>query len=93
VHEGRPNIADAIKNREINLIINTPIGRMSVYDDSYIRMLAIQYKIPYVTTMAAARATVDGIESVKKRQSEPKSLQEYHQMLKDTEAQKAGVKS
>ncbi|MEW6100914.1 MAG: carbamoyl-phosphate synthase large subunit [Candidatus Omnitrophota bacterium] len=83
VHEGRPNIADAIKNRQIDLIINTPVGRMSVYDDSYIRMLAIQYKIPYVTTMAAARATVDGIESVKKSQSEPKSLQEYHRMLKE----------
>jgi carbamoyl-phosphate synthase large subunit len=82
LHEGRPNIADAIKNREISLIINTPIGRMSVHDDSYIRMLAIQYKIPYVTIMAAARATVDGIESVKRRQSEPKSLQEYHNMLK-----------
>ena len=88
MHEGRPNIADAIKNREIHLIINTPIGRMSVYDDSYIRMLAIQYKIPYVTTMSAARATVDGIDAVKKRQSQPKSLQEYHGMLKKIEAQK-----
>ncbi|MDD4939251.1 MAG: carbamoyl-phosphate synthase large subunit [Candidatus Omnitrophica bacterium] len=82
LHEGRPNIADAMKNREIHLIINTPAGRTSVFDDSYIRMLAIQYKIPYVTTMAAARATVDGIESVKKKQGEPKSLQEYHRMLK-----------
>ena len=89
LHEGRPNISDAIKNREINLIINTPIGRTSVYDDSYIRMLAIQHKIPYVTTMAAARATVDGIDSVKKMQSEPKSLQEYHEMLKEFQAQKA----
>ncbi len=87
LHEGRPNIADAIKNREINLIINTPIGRMSVHDDSYIRMLAIQYKIPYVTTIAAARATVDGIESVKKRQGEPKSLQEYHRMLEEKQKQ------
>lgn len=91
LHEGRPNIADAIKNREIDLIINTPIGRMSAHDDSYIRMLAIQYKIPYVTTMAAARATVDGIESVKKGQGEPKSLQEYHQMLKEKQAQEARV--
>jgi carbamoyl-phosphate synthase large subunit len=89
LHEGRPNIADAIKNREVNLIINTPIGRMSVYDDSYIRMFAIQYKIPYVTTMAAARATVDGIDSVKKRQSKPMSLQEYHQLLKEHEAHEA----
>lgn len=88
VHEGRPNITDAIKNREINLIINTPVGRMSVHDDSYIRMLAIQYKIPYVTTMPAARATVDGIDAVKRKQGEPKSLQEYHEMLKECERQK-----
>jgi len=81
LHEGRPNIADAIKNREIQLVINTPIGRMSAFDDSYIRMLAIQYKIPYVTTMSAARATVDGIDSVKKKKSEPLSLQEFHGLL------------
>jgi len=91
LHEGQPNIADAIKNREIGLIINTPVGRMSVHDDSYIRMLAIQYKIPYVTTISAARATVDGIDAVKKRQSQPKSLQEYHKMLSEAEAQKARV--
>jgi len=89
LHEGRPNIADAIKNREINLVINTPIGRMSVHDDSYIRMLAIQYKIPYVTTMSAARATVAGIAAVKGKQSQPKSLQEYHAMLEVAELQKA----
>jgi carbamoyl-phosphate synthase large subunit len=89
LHEGRPNIADAIKNREVNLIINTPIGRMGKHDDSYIRMLAIQYKVPYVTTMAAARATVEGIESVKKMMGEPKSLQEYHLLLQGKEAQMA----
>jgi carbamoyl-phosphate synthase large subunit len=88
LHEGRPNIADAIKNREINLIINTPVGRMSVHDDSYIRMLAIQHKIPYVTTLSAARATVDGIDAVRKRQTEPKSLQEYHRLLKNSEVEK-----
>jgi carbamoyl-phosphate synthase large subunit len=82
LHEGRPNISDAIKNKEVHLIINTPAGRTSVHDDSYIRMLAIQYKIPYVTTMSAARATVDGIDAVKRRQTQPKSLQEYHSMLK-----------
>jgi carbamoyl-phosphate synthase large subunit len=87
LYEGRPNIADAIKNKEINLIINTPIGRMSVHDDSYIRMLAIQHKIPYVTTMAAAQATVDGIESARKKQDLPKSLQEYHKMLEGKGAQ------
>lgn len=91
LHEGRPNIADAIKNRELHLIINTPIGRASVYDDSYIRMLAIQYKIPYVTTMAAAKATVEGIEAVKKNKSSPPvSLQEYHESLKGQVSVKPG---
>jgi len=91
LHEGRPNIADAIKNREIDLIINTPAGRESAHDDSYIRMLAIQHKIPYVTTMAAARATIEGIESVKNNQSKPIPLQEYHLMLKENNACKVSA--
>ncbi len=79
LHEGRPNIADAIKNNEVQLIINTPIGKDSMYDDSYIRMAAIQKKVPYVTSIAAAQATVDGIEEMKDKKIVPKSLQEYHQ--------------
>jgi carbamoyl-phosphate synthase large subunit len=78
IYEGRPNIEDAIKNRQINLIVNTPSGRFGKRDDSYIRMMAIQYKVPYITTMAAARASVDGIEDVKKGRGAPISLQEYH---------------
>jgi carbamoyl-phosphate synthase large subunit len=78
LHEGRPNITDAIKNGELQLIINTPIGRTSKYDDSYIRMAAIQQGIPYVTTMAAAVATVEGIEAQLKGEPEPKALQDYH---------------
>ena len=78
LHEGRPNLADAIKNREIHLIINTPAGRASKYDDSYIRRTAIQYKVPYITTMAAAEASVEGIEAIKRQKLQPKSLQEYH---------------
>jgi len=78
LHEGRPNILDAIKNREIQLIINTPVGKFSKYDDSHIRITAIQKKIPYVTTMAAAAATVEGIKAVKNRTVPTKSLQEYH---------------
>jgi len=78
LHEGRPNLTDAIKNKDIHLIINTPAGRSSKYDDSYIRMTAIQYKVPYITSMAAAEASIEGIEAVKKRKTLPKSLQEYH---------------
>ena len=78
LHEGRPNIMDAIKNNEINLIINTPAGRYSKYDDSFIRMMAIQQKLPYVTTIAAAEASVKGIEAMLKEKTSPKPLQEYH---------------
>ncbi|MFC1510295.1 carbamoyl-phosphate synthase large subunit [Candidatus Omnitrophota bacterium] len=86
VHEGRPNITDAIKNNEVQLIINTPIGKSSKHDDSYIRMAAIQKKIPYVTSIAAAIATVDGIEEMKNKDTAPKSLQEYHEDLAKQES-------
>ena len=78
LHEGRPNIVDAIINGELNLIINTPVGRYSKHDDSYIRMTAIQQKVPYVTTVAAALATVEGIEAKLERDVGPKALQDYY---------------
>jgi len=82
LQEGRPNILDAITNGEIQLIINTPSGKESAYDDSYIRKNAIKHKIPYFTTMAAAKATAEGIRAVKnKGQLEVKSLQELHKSL------------
>ncbi len=82
LHEGRPNIADAIKNKEIHLIVNTPVGRTGKYDDSYIRMKAIQHKIPYITSLAAAEATVEGIDAARKSKNIPKSLQDYYKELK-----------
>ncbi|MDD1738041.1 MAG: carbamoyl-phosphate synthase large subunit, partial [Methanothrix sp.] len=78
LHEGRPNIDDAIKNGQIQLVINTPIGKASQYDDSYIRKAAIKYKVPYITTIAAASAAAKGIAAFKKGRSGVKSLQEYH---------------
>ena len=78
IHEGRPNIVDAISNKEIQLVINTPIGRGSKYDDSHIRMRAIQHKVPYITSMAAAEASVEGIEAAQKKKVLPKSLQDYY---------------
>lgn len=81
LHEGRPNITDEIRNGQIHLIINTPFGWRGKHDDSYIRQAAIQYKIPYITTTAAALATVAGIETVKCGRAEVKSLQEYHELL------------
>ncbi len=78
LQEGRPNIDDAIKNGEIQLVINTPIGKASQYDDSYIRKAAIKYKVPYITTAAAASAAAKGIAAFKRGKSDVKSLQEYH---------------
>jgi carbamoyl-phosphate synthase large subunit len=77
-HERRPNITDAIKNNEIQLIINTPTGKLSKYDDSYIRKAAVKFKVPYITTLAAAMAAVKGIAAYRDGKSDVKSLQSYH---------------
>jgi carbamoyl-phosphate synthase large subunit len=82
LHEGRPNIVDAIKNGEIQLIINTPAGRLSEFDDSYIRKTAIKYKIPYITTIAGALASAKGIEARKHGTLDVRSLQSYHASIK-----------
>ncbi|MBM4334012.1 MAG: carbamoyl-phosphate synthase large subunit [Deltaproteobacteria bacterium] len=82
MHEGRPNIVDGIKNGEINLVINTPIGRLGTYDDSYIRKAAIKHKIPYITTIAAAVAAARGIAAVRKGHGRARSLQSYHADIK-----------
>ncbi len=78
VHQGRPNIVDAIKNKEIDLVVNTPAGRLSEYDDSYIRKNAIKYKIPYITTTSAALSATEGIKDRQNSEYKVKSLQEYH---------------
>ena len=84
LQEGRPNMLDLITNGKIDLIINTPIGQERQADDSYLRKAAIKKKIPYMTTMAAARATVSGIKSMKmKGCGEVRSLQELHAEIKD----------
>jgi carbamoyl-phosphate synthase large subunit len=78
MHEGRPNIGDRITNGEISLVVNTPSGKLSQHDDSYIRKMAIRHKIPYITTLAAAAAAVRGIAAYRQDESGVKSLQEYH---------------
>jgi carbamoyl-phosphate synthase large subunit len=82
MHEGRPNIVDSIMNGEIQLVINTPSGKLSQYDDSYIRKAAIKYKVPYITTLAAAAAAATGIETYRQGSPEIKSLQSYHADMK-----------
>jgi carbamoyl-phosphate synthase large subunit len=81
MHEGRPNIVDAIKNKEIQLVINTPSGKLSKYDDSYIRKAAIKHKVPYITTLAAALAAARGIAAKRKGRTTVRSLQDYHQTI------------
>lgn len=79
INEGRPNVLDKITNGKVQLIINTPIGKKGAVDDSYIRKAAIKNKIPYMTTMAAAKATVEAVKSVLRDKALPvKSLQEFH---------------
>jgi len=82
MHEGRPNIVDAITNKEIQLVVNTPSGKLSQYDDSYIRKTAIKYKIPYITTLAAAMAAARGITACVKGKEGVKSLQSYHASIR-----------
>ncbi len=81
LHEGRPNIADAIKNGEIQLVVNTPAGKTSQYDDSYIRKAAIKHRVPYITTTAAAIAAARGIAAYRDSRGEVYSLQSYHARL------------
>ena len=82
MHEGRPNIVDGIKNNEIQLVVNTPSGKLSNYDDSYIRKAAIKYKIPYITTLAAALAASRGIAAHQSGHGTVKSLQDYHKDIR-----------
>lgn len=84
LYEGRPNILDAITNGEIDIIINSPVGKDSVHDDSYLRKAAVKAKIPYMTTIAAARATAEGIKYVNEHKTgEIASLQELHSKITD----------
>jgi carbamoyl-phosphate synthase large subunit len=79
---GRPNVEDVIKNGEVQLIINTPIGRGAEHDDGYLRKAAIKARIPYITTVAAGKAAAEGIHEVKdKGCGNINSLQDYHEKL------------
>ncbi len=76
--EGRPNIVDGIMNKEIQLVINTPAGKESKTDDSYLRKAAIKYRVPYITTIPAALAAAQGIADRSRQPTRVRSLQEYH---------------
>ncbi len=79
IGEGRPDVLDAIKNRAVKLIVNTPSGRRDARaDDCRIRQAAIKYRVPYLTTLAAASAAAEGIASARHGKGEVRSLQSYH---------------
>ncbi|MEM1251064.1 MAG: carbamoyl-phosphate synthase large subunit [Cyanobacteria bacterium P01_H01_bin.21] len=77
VHEGRPHVLDAIKNKEIQLILNTPSGATAQEDDRMIRRTALDYKIPTITTLSGARAAIEAIRSLQKETLAVKALQDY----------------
>ena len=84
LYEGRPNVGDMITNGDFDLIINSPVGKGSVHDDSYLRKAAIKAKAPYITTVAAAKVAAEGIHYLKTHKgSEVKSLQELHGEIQD----------
>ena len=84
LYEGRPNVGDMITNGDFDLIINSPVGKDSVHDDSYLRKAAVKAKTPYITTVAAAKVTAEGIHYVKTHEgSGIKSLQELHGEIHD----------
>jgi carbamoyl-phosphate synthase large subunit len=81
LHESRPNIVDEIKSNAIHLVINTPVGRLGKEDDSYIRKAAIKYKVPYITTAAAAVAAIKGISEYNSGERSVMSVQSYHSKI------------
>jgi carbamoyl-phosphate synthase large subunit len=78
VNEGRPHVVDKIKSGEVDLIINTPLGRESFFDEKAIRRAAMQYRIPCITTFSGATAAVNGIRELQRESLTVRTLQEYH---------------
>lgn len=90
VHEGRPNCLDMIVNRDVQLLINTPMGKHAQLDDYLLRQAAIVHRVSYTTTMSAANAASDAILSLRSRRSSVKSLQEWQAMLAEAAAMSDG---
>jgi carbamoyl-phosphate synthase large subunit len=82
VNEGSPDIVDLVKEGKINFIINTPLGETSRFDEFAIGRSALQYKVPFVTTLSAALSAIEAIKKLKHGKITVKSLQEYHAEIK-----------
>ena len=78
LNEGRPNVLDIITNGEVSIVINTPNDKKGAADDSYIRKAVIKGRVPYMTTMAEAKASIAGIKAMQEKKAGVKSLQEFH---------------
>ena len=83
VHEGRPNAIDLLVSDRIQLLINTPLGKLTQQDDYAIRRAALQHRVPYTTTLSAASAACDAIIALRSRAGEVRSLQEWHVLARE----------
>ena len=90
VYEGRPNAIDLLLSGQIQLLINTPLGKLTQQDDYQIRAAALQHRVPYTTTLSAAAAACDAIIALKSRVGEVRSLQEWHLLGRDVLQETAG---
>ena len=90
VHEGRPNAIDLIVSGQVQLLINTPLGKLTQDDDYAMRRAALQHRVPYTTTMSAASAACDAIIALRSRTGEVRSLQEWHELAREMAAEPAG---
>jgi carbamoyl-phosphate synthase large subunit len=90
VHEGRPNAIDLLLSGQIQLLVNTPLGKLTQQDDYAIRRAALQHRVPYTTTLSAASAACDAIIALRSRTGEVRSLQEWHAMAREMSAEWAG---
>jgi carbamoyl-phosphate synthase large subunit len=84
VHEGRPNCLDMIVNGQVQLLINTPLGKHAQHDDYALRQSAISNRIAYTTTLSAASAACDAILALRSRKTTVRSLQEWHALLAES---------
>jgi carbamoyl-phosphate synthase large subunit len=90
VHEGRPNAIDLMVSGQIQLLINTPLGKLSQQDDYAIRRAALQQRVPYTTTLSGASAACDAVIALKSRVGEVRPLQEWHALAREMSAEWTG---
>jgi carbamoyl-phosphate synthase large subunit len=87
VHQGRPNAVDLLLSGRIQLLINTPLGKLTQQDDYIMRRSALQHRVPYTTTMSAAAAACDAIIAMRSRARDVRCLQEWHEMAREMTAE------